>query len=121
MNPFGKSLMRNNVSVYADARKSKMFHLDCMTQLHKHWYWDMRSGFIPNCYCTEDEQGHQSFRGVIANHRRLDKKGSVALCVGYGEGYLDFVAKKVCFKSVHRIVSGILKSNGEVVQVVFDT
>jgi hypothetical protein len=107
VDPFSSELLRNNVSVYAESRRNTLHTTSKMTQLKQLGYWDVRKGFMPSCYCKTDDKKHRIFRGVIAMHRRLSKK-SLSLCVGYGDGYLDFVCHGVRFKNHYRLVSGRL-------------
>lgn len=109
IDPFSSELQRNNVSVYAISRQKTNSQQSVLCQLKNTWYWDVRKGFIPNCYCINRSDGSRSFRGVIASHRRLSKK-NVALCVGFGNGYVDVLCKNVSFRGHHRIVTGIADS-----------
>lgn len=106
VDPFDPTLKKNDVSVYASCRKRSNARLDTMQQLRARWFWDVRGGFVEECYCEEKED-MKTFRGVIAAHRYVGKD-KIALCVGYGDGYLDVLCNADGFNATKRMVSGTL-------------
>ena len=74
LDPFGDNLIRNNRSIYAEAKQKQFKSMNIMEQLKVNWYWDMKQGFIPKCFYQTLESGKAKFCGVIATHRRISKK-----------------------------------------------
>ena len=118
VNPYDKTLLKNHVSVYAKSKKEKEKHKPILQQLKTTWKWDVRKGFIPNCYYILKPNGVVSFRGVIACYRRISKT-SIAFCVGCGLHYVDFVCQKSKLKDYHRIVSGFVREDGTSYHIQF--
>lgn len=118
VDPFDKKLIRNQKSVYTDARQRKYWELSQMEQLYQHWHWDVRKGFIDGCYViTEEEQEDgqkqkRRFRGVIAASRILTKN-KVAICVGVGDEYIDVICSLGTFSGAKRFAKGWVNSDGQ--------
>jgi len=120
VNPFAKELLRNQKSVYTDARRRKYWDLTPFEQLYQHWHWDVRLGFMDGCYVeTEevvDDEGAQKqkrrFRGVIAASRILTKN-KVAICVGIGDEYIDVICSLGTFSGAKRFAKGWVNSDGQ--------
>ena len=118
VDPFDKKLIRNQKSVYTDARQRKYWELSRMEQLYQYWHWDVRKGFIDGCYVTteeEQEDGQKQkrrFRGVIAASRILTKN-KVAICVGVGDEYIDVICSLGTFSGAKRFAKGWVNSDGQ--------
>ena len=108
VDPYDETLLRNNVSIYAKTRKKKQQSQSILQQLKSSWTWDVRKGFVPNCFCHKKGKNTVEFRGVIACHRRLSKT-SVAFCVGCGDQYLDFICHGCMFHVNHRVINGFIE------------
>lgn len=101
-------------SVYSHARRRRFKQLDTWTQLRLYWYWDMVSGFFPDCYYTptKTESGTRiALRGVIASHRRLSDE-SIAITIGTENRYIDVIANCRGFNSGARIAEGNITPDG---------
>ena len=118
VDPFDTALLRNDVSIYASARKKDFGNKSTMAQLRAHWYWDVRKGFVAGCYTRLTRTGTTLFRGVIANHRRLSDR-KVALCVGCGDTYLDMTVHTSSFHLRARLATGEVNSEGVATNCTF--
>jgi len=107
---------RNSGSIYSEARRRRFIDLDVWSQLRTHWYWDVRRGFIPDCFCKEipvRAGGTKiKLRGVVASHRKLSDT-SLAITIGTGDRYVDTIANFRGFHGGVRIAEGWVAPDGK--------
>jgi hypothetical protein len=107
---------RNSGSIYSEARRRRFIDLDVWSQLRTHWYWDVRRGFIPDCFYKETPARAGGvkikLRGVVASHRKLSDT-SLAITIGTGDRYVDTIANFRGFHGGVRIAEGWVAPDGK--------